>query len=59
MPEGVGYQKVEFNGEIVEFPKDMPDEEIAEVLRGEENEKKSQEVLRFLAKSGWDLQEIE
>lgn len=63
MPEDVGYQKIEFNGEILEFPKNMPDEEIAKVLREQSTasslqEQKTQEVLGFLAENGWDLQDI-
>ena len=32
------YQQIEVNGEIVEFPEDMSDEQIASVLRGPEPE---------------------
>lgn len=57
MPEGVGYQKVEFNGEIVEFPKDMPDEEIAEVLRGEDKESQERALgmLKKAQAEGFDV----
>lgn len=53
------WQTILVGDERLQFPADMPDEEIVRVIKADLDEQKSEEIKQYLKENGWDLDQEE